>query len=475
MPDTETTFIDRLAAWGVVMLTVLVAMQTWGAVTGAFWVGPWEDVAIRGLTAAIIVLYFLRVRASRRAFIIVGLALVAWLWIDRDDWLGVTSEALDKAAFIASFFAALATLRNVAETSPALRRAGNFLAAQAPGRRYAALTGGGHLFALLLNYGSISLLGSLATQAARDEPDAELRGHRTRRMLLAIQRGFLSSLTWSPLAFSLAISTALIPGATWFGALLPGLVSAALLLLCGWAMDSLFKPRLSRPPAPRRAAEGNWALILPLFGLLVLLGISVGGLHLMTGLRVVSIVLVVVPVIAASWAVMQARNGGVGTPARMAGFVTGDLTGYRGELSLLMMAGFIGTAGAPLLQPLIAALGVDLTQWPIWVVLAMFVWLIPLLGQLGMNPILAVTLLAPLIPDPASLGVSPSAIVVAIVAGWSLSGATSPFTATTLLIGAFGGVSAGHVGRRWNGGYFFASAALLTGWVLLFGLVVARA
>lgn len=456
------TFTDRIAAYGVIVLTALAAIDLWHLID--------TKAITRPLLILVIGLYFLRVRASRRAFVLVGIGLAFWLWMEREDWLDVVRNALDKGIFIAGFFTALATLRNVAETSPALRRAGNFLAAQPPGRRYAALTGGGHAFALLLNYGSMSLLGSLATQASRDEPNAEIRGHRTRRMLLAIQRGFLSSLPWSPLGFALAVTIALIPGATWAGAVVPGLVTSALMMGCGWAMDSIFKPRLSQPPAPRGPVVGSWSLILPLIGLLLILAVSVGGLHIATGLKVVSIVVVVVPVIAVIWALLQ-TDGQRPLSDRLYRFASRDVPGYREEISLLIMAGFIGTAGAPLLQPIVAALGIDLATWPVWFVLPLFVWLVPLLGQLGMNPILAVALLAPLIPDAASIGVPPSAIVAAIAAGWALSGATSPFTATTLLIGALGGVSASHVGLRWNGAYFLVCATLLTIWVVAYGLL----
>ena len=63
-------------------------------------------------------------------------------------------------------------------------------------------------------------------------------------------------------------------------------------------------------------------------------------------------------------------------------------------------------------------------------------------------------------------------MVAAIAAGWALSGATSPFTATTLLIGSFGKVSAVHVGLRWNGGYFLITATLLSVWVCVYGLLL---
>ena len=85
-----------------------------------------------------------------------------------------------------------------------------------------------------------------------------------------------------------------------------------------------------------------------------------------------------------------------------------------------------------------------------------------------MNPILSISLLAPLIPAAETLGLSPNLIVAAITAGWALSGASSPFTATTLLIGKLAGVSAFKVGAglSWNGPYTLIGIALLSAWIL---------
>ncbi len=100
-----------------------------------------------------------------------------------------------------------------------------------------------------------------------------------------------------------------------------------------------------------------------------------------------------------------------------------------------------------------------------------FVWIIPFAGQLGMNPILIVTLIAPLIPSAASLGVDPTALVVALTAGWVMSAASSPFTATTLLIGSFAGVSARHVGLVWNGTFTIVCCFVLSLWVLIYAFI----
>jgi len=398
----------------------------------------------------------------------VGLGLALAAMAMRPGWLTEIDLALQKAAFIAAFFAALSTLRHAADTSPAIQRSGRFLAAQPPGRRYAALTVGGQLFGILLSYGAIALLGSLATANAKTEPDPEIQGHRRRRMLLAIQRGFVSTLPWSPLAFAVAISTALVPGASWEGAVLPCLASGALVAGIGWALDTVFKPRLGRPAPPPATPEGSWASLLPLIGLLGLIALLVILGNLTLGLSAVATVMLAVPAISALWVAVQtpaAPLAAAGT--RAVDYWTKQLPEYRGELVLLMMAGFIGTLGGQLLAPVVAGWGVDLTGLPAWTVLIAIVWIVPLAGQIGANPILAVSLMAPLLPEAAALGLDPNDYILAITAGWALSGASSPYTATTLLVGAFGDVTARHVGLIWNGAYTLLTGLALSGWVVL--------
>ncbi len=445
--------------------TAAVAARDW---TGLATFGLAADLAV----AATLATLALTVGWGGRVFVAIGLVLAVLALVLLPDGWAVIGRALDSAAFIAAFFTALATLRHASASSTAIARCGRFLAQQPPGRRYAALTLGGQLFALLLNYGSLVLLGNLAEANARAEPNAEIRAHRLRRMLLAVQRGFISTLPWSPFAFAVAISTTLVPGASWTEALGPCFVSGMLLASLGWGLDALFKPRLSGPRPPRRPPEGSWAAVWPLAILLGVLLVSVGGLHLATGIRATSVAMVVVPLISVIWVAAQAREAGAepdaALPARLARYAFAELPDYRSELTLLLMAGAIGTLGASLAGLVIAALGLDLSAIPPWQILIGLVWLIPLAGQIGMNPILSVSMMGPLLPDPAMMGVTPTAVMLAITAGWAISGASSPFTATTLLIGHMGGVSATHVGLRWNGLYTLLAMLILSGWVALY-------
>jgi len=458
-----STRVNRTTGSLLLTITGLVILREWTP-------NALADMILPGLVIVTTLLLALQTSAGRYLFALVALALTVALALANPDWQAVTLKALYTAGFICAFFTALATLRFAAETSASIRRAGRFLAQQPPGRRYLALTVGGQMFALLLNYGAIALLGSLATASANEEPDPEIRRHRTRRMLLAIQRAFTSMLPWSPLSFAIAISVALIPGATWAQAVLPGIVSSLLMAGTGWALDSMFRPTLSGPrPAPK-PPQGSWASILPLLLLLAILVSSITLLHYVTDVRVVGMVILIVPLIAMAWIALQSRSAEpeLRIARRFARYSFCELPNYRSEILLLMMAGYIGTVGAPLLEPLLTGLGLDLAALPMPLVLVAFVWLIPLAGQIGMNPILAVTLIAPLVPPAAELGISPTALIVAITAGWALSGVTSPFTATTLLVGSFARISARHVGLRWNGGYFLLTATILSVWVVIY-------
>ena len=450
---------DQLAGALLWLVAALIVLDEAQLVEG---VGTAVEIAVFVLLAALAP----TVGRASLAFLAVGLALVGATALLSPTPGADVREAAALAGFIGAFFTALSLLRHVADTSPAIRRCGRYLANQPPGRRYAALTVGGQLFALILNYGAIALLGNLAVSSAREEQDETIRQIRTRRMLLAIQRGFLSALPWSPLSYAVALTTTFVAGTSWASAVLPGFVTGALMAGTGYALDTIFKPRRT-VPVPPRVIDDRWHAVAPLLILLGVLVVGVVALQLITGARVVIIVIVFVPLLSVVWLALQRQRGGDPVFARLIQYGGRELPNYRDTLVLLMMAGAIGSLGADRLAPLLAASGIDLAAIPATVLLISLVWLFPLLGQVGMNPILSSALIAPLLPSAASIGVSPIAILTAITAGWALAGASSPFTATTLLIGSFANRSALHVGLRWNGLYTLVTAVVLSLWVAL--------
>src|SRR5690606_14870201 len=191
-----------------------------------------------GFTLAGLLCFAPQVARTGKLFLAIGLLLLLVAAALLDDWQDAALTALSRGSFIAAFFTALTAIRSAAITDANIIGCGRFLAGQPPGRRYLALTLGGHLFGLVLSYGSISLLGSLAAENANRDPNAEIRRHRTRRMLVAVQRGFISTLPWSPLAFASAITLTVVPGASWSSAIPFTLVSALVLAGIGWALDT---------------------------------------------------------------------------------------------------------------------------------------------------------------------------------------------------------------------------------------------
>lgn len=451
---------DRLFGWIIVLVILLQAVREW---TGVAW------VFLPLLASLLVVVAIMALRASKGGLIFLGVCLVLTiaLALNNKDWPDLLSGALIKAGFLASFFSALSILRNAASTSPAMSRSGAFLAAQPPGRRYISLSFGSQIFALLLNFGAIQLLGTLALSSAKSEPDERVRAIRTRRMLLAIQRGFISALTWSPMAFSTAMAVATIPGISWMGIAIPGLVSSVLLLGTGWALDTIFKPRPQGGPRPRRTSGLHWTVLLPLVALLVIIMVPVLSIEVLFGIRIVGVVLLVVPILSIIWMLIQKKDV-LAVGQTLLSYVHKELPAFRSDLLLLMSAGYIGVVGAALLVPMMAEAGIDLTVIPGWLLLIALVWIMPVMGQIGSNPILTLSLVAPMLPDAAAFGLDPRAFGVAMLCGWALTGLTSPFTATNILVGRFGDIPTVDVGRIWNRSYFFIAVSLLCLWTLVF-------
>jgi len=454
----------------LIALTVLViAAEASGEPVLKVWGG--------GLCVAYIACVIKDVRWSRRAFVAIGIALSAFAVLSRTDGWTLVADALAAGGFVIAFFLALSTLRTAAGTSASIRRCGEYLATRTPSKRYLALAFGGHLFALMLNYGSISLLGTLVEQAETEADGRPRNAVKVRRMLLAIQRGFAATLCWSPLSLSMAIGPAVIVGSSWGGVVGYGVLTSLLVVLLGWGVDAAFKPPRPANAPPPSPPVGSPRTLVPLLMLLAALVVCVSALMAATGLRVVIAVMAMVPLISLSWIALQtarpetpeSRAPSVSAEVlrRIRDYLGRELDAYKSEIVLLFMAGFIGKIAGELAHRLVTAHFLDLSVVPGWAILVALVCSLPALGMLGMNPILSGSLIGPLLPDPATVGLSPDITLLAMAFGWSLTAVTSPFTATVLLIALFGRVSPLTVGLRWNGLFLAAGCMLGIVWLLL--------
>lgn len=406
-----------------------------------------------------------QVRRTVRLFLYASLALTFALVVYEPNWKTVLWSALLASSFYVAFFSALTSLRNAANGSNAMKKAGQYLANQPPGRRYLALSLGTQAYALVLNYGAIQLLGSLSVASTQTEPNPKIRQIRTRRMLLAIQRGFISSLPWSPLSFAMAISVSVIPNTSWALLALPGVVTSFIILTSGWALDTIMKPRgVSATPSQTKPKE-NWRVLSPLFLLLfVMLGLMMAGEWLFH-IRIIGLVLIIVPLVSAVWIYLQMGHFN-GFKLRVFDYLENELSTYHDELVLLTSAGYIGVVGSVLFGHFLDANHIDLTQFPTWAILLSLIYIMPILGQLGANPILSLSLIGPILPSAEQLGISPTALAVTLICGWTMTGIASPFTATNLLVARFGNIKPIEVGYKWNGVYFIVTSLILSMWSL---------
>ncbi len=402
----------------------------------------------------------------------IGLAAVA----AAADPLTLALSGLRRGAAYAAFFLALTTLRDAAETSRLVRRCGQHLVAQPPGRRYAALTSGGHVFGIILSYGAIDLLAAMVSRANRVGSDL-VRAARARRMLMAINRGFCVMNCWSPLNIMTAVVSTAVPAAP-MALLLPlALVMSVLFMALGWLEDRVSAARRVTAGGAPPATTETWGIhlrVIALVGLVMLLAeASSAGL----GVSLVAAVTLCVPLVGVGWVLIQAhrfvaRPGTAGRVLtvlrrRSARFLV-RVPSFRGEATVLAGSGFLGvTVGGVLPTDSLAPLLVHLP--PIVIPLLVPVLLI-VTGQLGLTPIAVVALLGAAMPDPARFGVPPAALAFACMLGWGLGVSMTPMSASAITTARWAGVSPWTICTRWNAVYTLS--ALLLGWVAIAGVFV---
>src|SRR5271165_3423854 len=383
-------------------------------------------------------------------------------------------DAWRRGAAYAAFFLALTTLRDAAETSPLVRRCGRHLVAQPPGRRYAALTAGGHVFGIILSYGAIELLAAMVARAndADIATAAPARALRARRMLMAIYRGFCVMNCWSPLNIMTAVPAAPMP------LLLPiAFVVAVGMAALGWLEDRMSAARrATRAPlgvSVSRAAPGAtdpWSIHLGIIALVGAVMLLAEGLSHGAAISLVTAVTLVVPCVAIAWLLVQLRHERppliLPMLRRRLDRFRRRIPGFRAEATVLAASGFMafalaGVLPAAGLAPLLGGLP------PLALPLLVPVVLIAS-GQIGLNPVAVIALLGAAVPDPVALGVPPAALAFAFMLSWGLGVGMTPMSASAITTARWAGVAPWTVSTVWNAAFTFL--ALLLAWAAIAAL-----
>ena len=391
-------------------------------------------------------------------------------------------DAWRRGASYAAFFLALTTLRDAAETSPLVRRCGRHLVAQPPGRRYAALTAGGHVFGIILSYGAIELLAAMVARAndADTSTAAPARALRARRMLMAIYRGFCVMNCWSPLNIMTAVVSTAVPAAP-MSLLLPiAFVVAVGMAALGWLEDRVQYNNTTPPPlagegwgegsrhnAPRPKLTDPWSIHLGIIALVALVMLLAEAVNHAAAISLVTAVTLVVPSVAIAWLLIQLHHQKTALILPMLGRrldrFRGRIPTFRAEATVLAASGFMAVA-------LAGALPTEgLAPFLAWLPPLALPLLVPVVligsGQIGLNPVAVVALLGAAVPDPAALGVPPAALAFAFMLSWGLGVGMTPMSASAITTARWAGVAPWTVSTVWNAA--FTLSALLLAWAAI--------
>ena len=377
-------------------------------------------------------------------------------------------EASGRFAFFATFVVALSMLRLPAYRSRLVRRCGQSMLLQPPSRRYPILSLGSALFGIILNIGVLNLFAAMIEKSntlSAAQGRGWVREARQRRMMLALLRGFSLAPLISPMGIGVAVVLSSLPQITW-PQLAPYILgAAALIFMAGWAVDYFTGPH---PPANKTYVTPSLRPLAQFSVLLIGIVALVFSIAWLLELRLPIAALLGAPTGALLWLAWQRRRLGFGgLPAAITAVhrqLPWLLSPSANEIVVLGAAGYLGHVCVGLvdtqqLAPLLAVLD------PLGTLNAVLAMLMVVgLAQIGVNPIVTVTLLVGLLPTLGIEGLTPELIGASLMVGWALALMSSPMTASMLILSRFTGVPATRIGYRWNGRFLVAAIPLLALW-----------
>lgn len=428
----------------------------------------WQAVGIAALLFYLATLAGQLTRMAKGLLIAASVLTLIALWRSPTPGL-LLFEAGGRFAFFATFVVALSMLRLPAYRSRLVRHCGHSMLLQPPSRRYPILSLGSALFGIILNIGVLNLFAAMIEKSntlGAAQGRVWVREARQRRMMLALLRGFSLAPLISPMGIGVAVVLSSLPQVTWL-ALAPYILgAAALIFLAGWAVDFLTGPH---PPANKAPVATPSLRPLAHFSVLLLaIVVLVFTIAWLLSLRLPIAALLGAPTGALIWLAWQRRKLGYGgLPAAVTAVhrqLPWLLSPSANEIVVLGAAGYLGHLCVGLVEtqqlaPLLAMLN------PLGAFNAVLAMLMVVgLAQVGINPIVTVTLLVGLLPTLGIEGLSPALIGASLMVGWALALMSSPMTASMLILSRFTGVSALQIGYRWNGRFLLASIPLLAAW-----------
>jgi len=390
--------------------------------------------------------------------------------------LEILSKSINRGAFLAVFVTVLNILKDSAQSSRLIRECGAVIVNQPPGRRYTMLTLGGHLFGVLLNLGTLSLLGTMIRRTidtSQKNVEPRIREIRLQRMTLAILRGFAAVPLWAPTSITIVIVLSGMPELSWFDLLPFGLSGAVLFIATGWAVDRLSFPRAKRIEK-RYTLKQIFLTLLPLFILVVILpGIAFGVAQFLS-VRLTSAMLICIPIFGLCWIFIQyLRRGAIRafflTTRRMHRRLLPSFSELRSEIGIFYCSGFLSIL--LLSQIDIGALGNMIVANGLnegWT-LVLFSWVIIIASVAGINPIITMTLSMEILQQLPGMNIQLTMIALMVTMTWAIAVNLAPIGASIRLISYCIQKPPSEIAFHWNAVFSLVMLSLLSVFLLIFG------
>lgn len=423
----------------------------------------WPSHTAVGLLALVSLVFVLLAPRSgapgirRTAWVLAFLAL-ALLPAVEAPWARL-EQGVRIGGLISSILLSVSLLSRAAQRVVLLRRMVTSLLDVPRARRGLPLVVATQLFGGFLGFAGIAMLMESASQLAYEDGDDRLDCFK------GISRGFAAANLWSPMYSNVSILLALSPGLAW-GRVFP------LALLLGVAVLglTLLLDRVAHGPAGARPAgaaglfgplRAGWPVFAFMF-LFLLLAVGASGIG---HLPVAALILVMAPAGALLLALFMEPQRQ--RPSQALHRLVSDFRGFHvmaGEIRLLMASGCAGTVVAAAIPAAWTAPVATFLQ-PYPVLACIFLPLtVVLLSCTSVHPMLSGIVVASAFPA-ASLGLSPTTQVLAVLGGLGLAVTTTPFSVVSLTASRLSGLPLMAVSLRANLG-FTALSLLLLGVVL---------
>lgn len=366
---------------------------------------PWLSHLAMGALVAFLGLALLRASSHIRLLFAVVCTVAGGLTLWQHDAAGVM-KGLSQAQIFGGFLPSVLLLRATVQLSPHRAhlqdRIGLLSSAQA--QHWTLL--GSHALSAVLNVGAMAVIAPVVTRGA----DANFRA----QLAVCAARGVGASIMWSPIFVAMAFTSSLVPAAPLWQVMGLGAGLAVMALVLAQA---IFIPGLKASEA-LASVRALWPLTLPMSFLL-------GGVLLLTvwgysGLQAVTLAL---PALCIPYLCTR----GVSVVHQACRATWGHFSRLSDELLIIVGAQVMGVclAGLPEVQHAAQTVLPSLVSGGLLITL-LVVTLVSL-GQLGLHPMIGVSLLVPMVST-GPFGIAPIALVSAGVFAWGLSAALAVWT-----------------------------------------------